>query len=510
VRSRTWRRSFLAWTCAAILIAGVILAAIAGALRDPGRRPTPPVPAEIPLGDRVGAIAPPPVREWLDPWMARADFGDVVDAIPALMSYGAELEASIERSLDGANEAIALSLYRAQTGDAAALGSLIALAQSGAPHANLALGHSLPPEVRGQAYETEARLHDSDRARGHALRIYLALGEDAELARLLEEPEYEAAYEPRLRYARAHRDLDWPSLILWIGPSQLAHASATFVLLGVLSGIAWLLFFVHAGGVRSPISARFGLCVAALLLGVVSVVPTLVLSVWMEEVLGIRLDDTVLGGVAYFVVSVGLREELCKLLAFLPLVPILMRRNDPLEILIVAACVGLGFAAEENVNYFAASGGADAAGRFLTANFGHAADTALIGFAFCRMLRDPKKHAGDFAFVFVLIVVGHGVYDALIIVPELAEWNLFSGMIYLFVAFLLFGELKEHARAVKHTIPLTAVFVYGLSTMLAATLIGSAWELGFGAALSVVVPGTITAGIFVFVFFRQIGEPLLP
>lgn len=505
MRSRTWRRSFLLWTCAAILIASVALSAIAGALRDPGARSMPPVPVAIPLDDRIGAIAPAPPREWLDPWMAHADFGDVLDAIPMLPVEPRELARSIRRSLDGRRRELATLLAQES------IAELAVRAHAGERYANLALGHALPPSTaKAVAYEREAELHDSDRARRHALETLLLIGDDRALDRLLEDPRYAAVFDARLRYVRAFRTLDWPELMLWIGPSQLAHASVTFILLGVLSGVVWLIFFAHAGGVRSPWSARFALCAAAILLGVLSVIPTLLLSVWMEEVLGIRLDDTLLGGVAYFVVSVGLREELCKLIAFLPLAPIVIRRGDRLEMLVVAGCVGLGFAAEENIGYFARSGGADAAGRFLTANFGHAVDTALIGFSFCRMIQDPKNHAGDFAFVFVLVVVGHGVYDALIIVPQLAEWNLFSGMIYVLVAYLFFNELRELSRDVKHRVPLTATFVYGLCTLLGATLIGASWEVGFAAALASVVPGTIAAGLFVFLFFRQIGEPLLP
>jgi RsiW-degrading membrane proteinase PrsW (M82 family) len=285
--------------------------------------------------------------------------------------------------------------------------------------------------------------------------------------------------------------------------------SPTFIVLGIASGLIWLFFLAYAGDVRSLRSSRLGLCVAALVLGAASTIPTLVLSVWMEEIVGLRESATLQGGLTYFIASVGLREELCKLVFFLPVALLVIRRRDPLEMLIVAGCVGLGFAAEENVSYFAGSGGGDAAGRFLTANFGHVVDTGLIGFAFCRMWVEPNRIT-DFFLTFVVIVIGHGVYDALIIVPPLEPYGPLSATIYVAVAYFFFGELRKHAPLGRRAVPLTAVFVYGFVTLLALSVIGASLELGFTGALQVMIPGTLGAALFVFVFFRQIDEPLLP
>ena len=49
----------------------------------------------------------------------------------------------------------------------------------------------------------------------------------------------------------------------------------------------------------------------------------------------------------------------------------LLMRNSRLEMIVVAGCVGLGFAVWENLSYFAQYGSAVAFPRFLTANFFH-------------------------------------------------------------------------------------------------------------------------------------------
>ena len=59
-------------------------------------------------------------------------------------------------------------------------------------------------------------------------------------------------------------------------------------------------------------------------------------------------------------------------------VPLLLARKSRLEMIITAGCVGLGFAAAENLIYFASAGPAAAFGRFLTANFLHTALSGLL------------------------------------------------------------------------------------------------------------------------------------
>lgn len=518
-RSRTWSRSFLWKTTALILAAGLALAALAAALRPTGTPSRPRVPERVPLLEGRGPDALPDPREWLDPWLADedTDFGDVVDAIPELLlepaARGASgVAAAVERSVrDPREREIATLLVLARSGQGEALARLAELAApADAPrHAGLALGHALPPsELSAAAYEREAARHDDERARRHALETYAALGDTVALDRLLGDPAYAAVADATVPLLVARARLDWVGITLWMGPAQHARHAASFVALGVLSGLIWLVFLAYAGEVRSLRSARLALCVAAVLLGAISTIPTLVLSVWMDEVLGVQPSTSLQGGLAYFVASVGLREELCKLVAFLPLAPFVIRRRDPLEMLVVAGCVGLGFAAEENISYFSRSGGADAAGRFLTANFGHVVDTGLIGFFFCRMW--IEKRVTDFLLVFVLVVIGHGVYDALILVPALEPYAELNGIIYVAVAFVYFGELRKHASNAKRRVPLTAVFAYGCATLLAATLVAASFELGLGQALKVIIPATLGAALFVFVFFRQMEEPLLP
>ena len=91
-------------------------------------------------------------------------------------------------------------------------------------------------------------------------------------------------------------------------------------------------------------------------------------------------------------------------------------RGTPLELAAGAKLAGIGFAAEENVNYFSNSLGSAVSGRFLTANFLHLALTGL-----CQGLKWPRTHGANILAIFIAAVTVHGLYNAFIIVDALEE-----------------------------------------------------------------------------------------
>src|SRR5204863_1796192 len=115
----------------------------------------------------------------------------------------------------------------------------------------------------------------------------------------------------------------------------------------------------------------------------------------------------------FFMLSVGPREEIIKLAFFVPFLPLLLFRKDRLEALMVAGCVGLGFAVWENLQYFAQYGSAVAFPRFLTANFFHFALTGLNGLALCDFLRSPIRRVLPFVGILAGTSFAHGAYDTL-------------------------------------------------------------------------------------------------
>ena len=125
-----------------------------------------------------------------------------------------------------------------------------------------------------------------------------------------------------------------------------------------------------------------------------SVTLTLAIAALEEGLLNMTESGDPIRDALFFTFGVGLREEVSKLVFFLPLLPFLRRYGTRLDVLVCGALVGLGFAAEENLNYLRVGDLSTGMARFLTANFFHMSMTAILAGALDDMLRDGKDE-GD-------------------------------------------------------------------------------------------------------------------
>src|SRR5262249_7274948 len=145
-----------------------------------------------------------------------------------------------------------------------------------------------------------------------------------------------------------------------------------------------------------------------------SILPTVLLIAIEEAKLHLVETGDPTRDVLFFVFGVGLREEAAKLLLFLPLLPVLRRWGDKLDVLVCGAMVGLGFAAEENLNYLAQETLHSGLGRFLTANFFHMALTGTLASALDDFVSDREKNAAAFSRTALFVIAIHGGYDFLL------------------------------------------------------------------------------------------------
>jgi membrane associated rhomboid family serine protease len=132
--------------------------------------------------------------------------------------------------------------------------------------------------------------------------------------------------------------------------------------------------------------------------------------------------------------------------------------------------VGLGFAMEENIQYFT-SGGAVAWTRFVSANFMHTSMTAIAGHALYEMIRTRFGHAEKFVMTFLAVVAAHGFYDyAIVANHELAELmgiSLFSVIILAALAQHFFDLLNQTTRVNAGMISPGAIFLIGSALLIA-------------------------------------------
>jgi RsiW-degrading membrane proteinase PrsW (M82 family) len=297
--------------------------------------------------------------------------------------------------------------------------------------------------------------------------------------------------------------------VWWLIPAiSWGQIDAGPAMIAGLTGLFWLLFLLQTGLALAPRQIRFWLCLAGLVLGALSTWPTLFVVLWQEKVWGFDWErgDDLMSGLKYFTLGVGVREELMKLLLLMPLLPWLIARRNELERLIVASCIGLGFAVEENIGYFVGSGSTKSIGRYLTANFWHLASTGLAGLWLCRAIRWPKDCGLQFVAYLALFVLGHGVYDALLMAGEYA---IISSLVFLGLAYAYFREIRELRPPQREAISLTANFAIGLSLLAAVTFAYVTAHVGLRETNQIFLQPAVAASLMAYVFLREVPDSLV-
>jgi RsiW-degrading membrane proteinase PrsW (M82 family) len=279
--------------------------------------------------------------------------------------------------------------------------------------------------------------------------------------------------------------------------------------LAVLTGLCWLVFAMQAIQVRSANDGRLWLPLMAMLLGILSIWPTVFLIFWQERVWNLKESKEITAGLRFFIAGVGFREELSKFMCFLPLLPWIVRRRDELAALLVAACVGLGFAMEENVQYIYGSVGTSTLARLLTPAPFHMATTGLLGLAAYRACIWPRQCAPQLLAMFGVIVLAHGLYDALLDLPALKEFAIGAVIIFLVLIYQFFRELRPNQTLRVEPISLTANFLFCVSTVAAATFVYLCAAVGWKLALNVLTQGIVAEGLMVYLFLREMPETMV-
>ncbi len=278
--------------------------------------------------------------------------------------------------------------------------------------------------------------------------------------------------------------------------------------LAAIAGICWLVFLLQCLQLRSWCEGRLWCALLGIALGILSIWPTGFFILWQEIGWGLLDSQELVPGIRYNVLGVGLREEFAKLCCLLPLLPIALCWRSELSALLISSCVGLGFAIEENVGYFTSDKSATL-GRFLTANPLHIALTGLIGLALYRALRNPSGWGTHSLGVFGILVFAHGLYDAFLEVPALAEYSLFATIIFALVIYQFFHELRELRPSQGDTISLSANFLCGVSLLTAATFVYLSATLGMSAAFDMLASGVTGLAVMVYLFLREMPETMV-
>jgi RsiW-degrading membrane proteinase PrsW (M82 family) len=274
--------------------------------------------------------------------------------------------------------------------------------------------------------------------------------------------------------------------------------------LALFSTALWYIILVQLSG--STGRWRWSLPLLPLIAGVASVWPTLSLVAFQEDHLGLSENAPFPHNLWYFFGGIGLREELCKLLLFVPFLPWLLKIRKPGYALLTGAFVGLGFALEENLNYYDESGGSVVIGRFITANFMHVALTGIAAHGLYITVRSGFTRVADFAGSFVGVVAAHGLYDLVIILDRSEQLGIgfLSIVVLFFIARHFFTQVEQETPTTRAAISPLAVFFIGSATLVAALFIVAACVTGTTAAIAEVGQGSLGVLPVGFMFWKHL------
>lgn len=300
----------------------------------------------------------------------------------------------------------------------------------------------------------------------------------------------------------ALRARDWDGLLeAMFRMSYGGNEPVVWLLTLLVAGLwFWILIKITYNAYQAR-AVLFGLI--ALTLGFASTTVTLVSAIWHSQIQGFTTDGSFLGDLTYYIGSVGFREETIKLLFFLPLTPFLYRTREPRLILFTAACVGLGFAAQENVLYANLMGGTLT--RYVTANFLHIALTAILGYAFCRFLYTPRQEWERLIMTYLGVIVVHGLYNTT--VGSLGEaGGLLGIMLFAYLCYYFFELMDKSCPEKRQLVSPLGVFVPGCAMIFGITFVAASGALSIRGAITATTPELLGALPLMFIYINRFRD----
>ena len=380
----------------------------------------------------------------------------------------------------------------------------IADGNSPAPWSNHLLGREAEADDRdeeaAERFAREATAFDDRREDASAAcSQWIDDGNWQRLTRALEAPRFarQVTAEVRMHEAMARRD--WRDATSWFFPSQFEGTRTEVLLLALVSGLVWFAICAQIGLLWQRWRVRLPMYLGAMALGVASTYVTMAVAM-AEHAYGFTEKGQAVLDAIYFVVGVGLREELSKALLLLPLVPIVKRWGRRREALACGALVGLGFAAAENIGYFH-MGLSTALARFLTANFLHVSTTGLIAVAIDDYVRGRENQPGDLSRTLMVIVAAHGLYDFFLSSPSVGAGSFMAMFVFVLLT-RRFVDVLRHLPGREG--PLLEWFGVGLAVVAGASFVYACTLVTPLQAAAALLEGMLGLAIVTYMFVHEL------
>lgn len=148
----------------------------------------------------------------------------------------------------------------------------------------------------------------------------------------------------------------------------------------------------------------------------------------------------------YYISAIGFVEELVKIIPFLIILKYTKIVNEPIDYIVYASVIALGFAFVENIEYFNSEGLQIIHGRALVSVFVHFFNTSLIAYGIFYNETVKKKNVYlNFVIFLLLASFLHGFFDFWIYNKTL---NLFGGVLIL----LVFLQINLYSSFINNTL----------------------------------------------------------
>ncbi|MBA4240413.1 MAG: hypothetical protein C0448_06790 [Sphingobacteriaceae bacterium] len=200
-----------------------------------------------------------------------------------------------------------------------------------------------------------------------------------------------------------------------------------FPIIGAIcGGMLWILYFKRIDVLDREKTLDI---IIAFIVGFLT--PTLALWLYFGlEILGINFNGELVNDFLYSILGVGLIEELSKLLGVFIAFKILKKRiNEPIDYLVFAGIVALGFSVRENFIYFNNYGSQIATGRTLISCLVHIINTSICVYGIYRfqLFNKGNKYINPFVGISTA-VISHGLFDFFLVQPFLGDITSFLAM----------------------------------------------------------------------------------
>jgi len=200
-----------------------------------------------------------------------------------------------------------------------------------------------------------------------------------------------------------------------------------FPIIGAIcGGMLWINYFIKIDVLEKE---RIIDIIIALSIGFLT--PTLALWLYFGlEFFGINFNGQLINDFLYSIFGVGLIEESSKLIGVFIAFKVLKKRiNEPIDYLVFAGIVALGFSVRENFIYYNNYGSQIATGRTLISCLIHIINTSICVYGIYRFKLFNKGNIYINSLVAITTaIVSHGLFDFFLVQPFLGDLTSFLAM----------------------------------------------------------------------------------